>query len=143
MTKPLCPNCREPLSSAEFGLGGIWSCLYCEGTWLSADQLAAEIDRNKPNEPKIDWQVRNDSGNAALRSLICPSCKTFSFFAMTHENATAHCCSICRGLFLPKELIMELAPRRDPGLRGAVVVGGTVAEIALWIVASVVTGGFS
>jgi ribosomal protein L37AE/L43A len=101
MTNPRCPNCGESMSSVEKGYGGVWSCLYCEGTWLPSEQRAASA------------ALRDDALKQAvqlpIQSLVCPSCESRAFLATSAEGA--YVCGACGSLFLDRGVLDRLAPQ--------------------------------
>ena len=105
MPTPSCPNCREPMSAVEQGLGGVWSCLYCEGTWLlprQGTQLPAEFSGSVPKQAK-------QSSTPVRAPLLCPTCETESFTEV--KDSRAYSCSSCSGVFLEKGVLAQLAPQ--------------------------------
>src|SRR3954463_3644227 len=88
MSSPLCPNCRESMSSVEHGLGGVWSCLYCEGTWLSASQL--QLLASKSNTQSSGSSAGFSSAIRASQPnepLCCPGCHEVSLEAVALGSA--------------------------------------------------------
>lgn len=108
MSGPLCPNCREHLSSVEHGYGGVWSCLYCEGTWLSARQFEATMAA----VAAVDLAAAQ-AGHAAAAAWKpeCPDCAPLRLEAASCGPVLAHRCANCRGAFLGKGLLATHAPQ--------------------------------
>ena len=111
MTAPLCPHCRERMSSVEQGLGGVWSCLYCEGTWLTAKQMQSlasaagdEPANGSPANPAL--QVAASEG-----SLACPGCEESQLEAVAFGAMQAHRCLVCQGAFFRKGMVVAHAPQ--------------------------------
>jgi Zn-finger nucleic acid-binding protein len=122
MKNPLCPSCREQMSSVEQGLGGVWSCLYCEGVWLSQDRvkvLDAEIQsfQHPPNE-------------AQGRDLLCPSCGSTEFRGASAGPGAVHRCQGCAGLFLEKGCLQVVAPAAISASEEAPVLAALVGALA-------------
>jgi Zn-finger nucleic acid-binding protein len=111
MKAPLCPNCREGMSSVEHGLGGVWSCLYCEGTWLPAEQLkalatAAGGDPNVASSPVQPLQVC-----PTTESLACPRCEASWLETVSLGAFQAHRCIRCQGAFFTRGVVAMHAPQ--------------------------------
>ena len=104
MTSPHCPNCRAPMSSVERGLGGVWSCIYCEGTWLSPSQADAQ-SKHFERHPGVA------PVGATPGSLLCPSCQSQAFETSPGGIDGAHRCTACSSLFLEKGVLAALAPQ--------------------------------
>ena len=109
MNTPLCPNCREYMSSVEQGLGGVWSCLYCEGVWLSQDRMKALCTepRAHPLSPRLPGTLRDEQNN---QQLLCPSCGSRAFHVSEAGQSVIHCCSGCSGLFIERGSLQAVAP---------------------------------
>ena len=111
MSSPLCPNCSEGMSSVEHGLGGVWSCLYCEGTWLSASQL--QLLASKSNAPSSGSPSGFSSAICAFQPeepLCCPGCHKVRLEAVALGSAQAHYCIQCGGAFFKKGVVAACAP---------------------------------
>lgn len=111
MTAPLCPHCRERMSSVEQGLGGVWSCLYCEGTWLTAQQMQALAPTTDaaPSHALQASPVSQDEGPG--ESLVCPGCDGSRLQAVSLGAVRAHRCPLCHGAFFNKGVVAALAPQ--------------------------------
>lgn len=111
MTAPLCPHCRERMSSVEQGLGGVWSCLYCEGTWLTAKQVQSLASAS------VDEPASGQRANPALRitaseeALACPGCDASQLEAIAFGAMQAHRCPDCQGAFFRKGVVAAHAPQ--------------------------------
>lgn len=105
MSALMCPNCRERLSSVEEGLGGIWSCLYCEGTWLNERQL----DQLMAQHPgwKVDAAVVAGGTSSACP---CASCEDSPLQALICGELAGQWCARCHGAFFGKGVVQRLAP---------------------------------
>ena len=111
MPYPKCPNCRERMSFAEAGLCGVWSCLYCEGVWLPAQEVATLANRSGVNLQAVDWPTQGAIADEEAKNLLCPTCANFSFVTIQAAGGTVYSCSSCHGLFLPKSAVEQLSPR--------------------------------
>ena len=101
MKSPPCPNCQEAMSSVERGLGGVWSCIYCEGTWLARDQAEAFPEHFKSPSP----------GTVVVSAgLVCPDCRSASFETRAAGDRAIHCCMTCSSVFLEKGVLAALLP---------------------------------
>ena len=134
MLSPNCPNCRERMSLGEVGLDGIWSCIYCEGAWLSAPEVqrlvapqpgAASASRASPR------RVPPEAG------LLCPSCEASSLVPVSIESQCVHCCTSCNGVFFGKGVLTALRPNVGSGYSGPEVVLKAVAHAASWVALSI------
>jgi Zn-finger nucleic acid-binding protein len=92
------------MSSVEQGLGGIWSCLYCEGTWLNALQGSEVIPQDKSPKESDTKAVLPVPSNA----LLCVSCE--SELLLATEVTGVYRCVACAGVFFEKGVLTELAP---------------------------------
>lgn len=138
MRKPDCPNCREPMSSVEHGLNGVWSCLYCEGCWLSKAELSRSGAAGADVAPPVAVPAGQDNPD-----LVCPACATASFVSFKVDGAPMHRCRSCESIFLGKSALAQVAPHAVVrGWDGASTlrlimggaVGGDVAVLlAFWL----------
>ena len=130
----LCPNCRERMSPVEQGLGGIWSCLYCEGSWLFAAQLEALASANRSTfNPHENTDQAFQVGSAA-ESLACPSCESVELEAVYLGAAHAYRCPQCYGAFFKKSVLAACAPQIFSAAQEAPVVGallGVIGTVAM------------
>lgn len=143
---PICPSCHERMSSVEQGLGGVWSCLYCEGTWLSANQLKALIAASsRAPGPNVPLQLSSDATQATA-PLCCPACDQAKLAPVEFGSARAEYCNQCGAAFFKKGVVVEQAPEifstseEAPvaatllGLFGAAAVGADPALIVTALV---------
>jgi Zn-finger nucleic acid-binding protein len=140
--KPTCPNCRESLSSVEHGLGGVWSCLYCEGCWLSSPDLQALAKSTVPKGGELVWQNVSTPLNATEPELVCPVCETKSFTIRSINDVHVHQCSTCQGVFFKKGTLQVLASHafsasnEAPQSVGQVIGAGLLADVGFSVVLS-------
>src|SRR4051812_41291552 len=102
MPFPKCPSCHERMSMAELNLDGIWSCIYCEGTWLSAAEvrvLLAQARISAATPENLPVPVGTE-GN-----LVCPACEARSLAELEVGIYKAHCCTSCQSMFLGKGIL--------------------------------------
>jgi len=95
------------MSSVERGLGGVWSCLYCEGTWLpqsQADALSKQLISHAQDAVVATVSTSPDS-------LVCPTCQGPSFEAGAGGISGIHGCMTCSSLFLEKGVLAALSPQ--------------------------------
>lgn len=111
MNAPLCPHCRERMSSVEQGLGGVWSCLYCEGTWLTAKQLQSLA--SAAGDGPANGQRANPAFQVAAseESLACPGCEASQLEAGAFGAMPAYRCPDCQGAFFRKGVVAAHAPQ--------------------------------
>lgn len=121
---------------AELGLDGVWSCIYCEGTWLNFKEVTDLIDGSAV--PVANWPVLRGHANTAPDELVCPSCDARSFVELGAATGTACCCRSCRGIFFRKGVLLSLVPSIGNGTSGPELLGKTIASVAAWLVTSVV-----
>ena len=129
----LCPNCRERMSPVEQGLGGVWSCLYCEGTWLFTTQLDALASATRPASSSNEANQTLQAGSAA-ESLVCPSCESVELEAVSLGSAQAYRCPQCYGAFFKKGILSACAPQAFSAAQEAPVVGvllGAIGTVAM------------
>jgi ribosomal protein L37AE/L43A len=111
MFEARCPQCDERMSTVEAGLGGVWSCLYCEGTWLTREQLrsAAPALAPKATEDPLDstaaLQVLPEAGKHR-----CPACRLAPLELLVLGASRAWRCSLGHGAFFEKGVIAKQAP---------------------------------
>jgi len=150
MTKPLCPQCREKMSAHEIGLQGIWSCIYCEGNWITPEQLKALLASANSQSATLTWSQARTGDSQDEQELVCPSCESRTFSRISNSSTELSCCKSCHGLFFDKGALSTLLPPGLPGTSLGALVGGAVgAEIAadaatdlvISLVAALVTGG--
>lgn len=109
------------MSDAEAGLGGVWSCLYCERTWLPATQA-----RDIALSPLVG------GGDEALRC-ACGAGDLAPVSVAGHR--CAHCAG-CGGLLLPRGTIHDVAPAliRPITLSGRDVAAGiALVDLFSWL----------
>jgi Zn-finger nucleic acid-binding protein len=134
MLSPKCPNCQEHMSIAELGLDGVWSCVYCEGAWLSATEVERMLTVASKSEA-----MRSDTSQSGIagNELTCPVCETASFVPVSVENQRIHCCSNCRSIFFAKGVLTHLCPTVGNGASGPEIALKAVANVASWVVLSI------
>jgi len=132
MPHPSCPNCKERMSSVEHGLAGVWSCLYCEGCWLSKAELANAASPGLP----LNAQVASPVG-VQNNELVCPACASASFHSFPVAGSTMHRCIGCESVFLGKAALAQVAPdltrpgRDLPTTLGHILGGYALGETSL------------
>ena len=98
------------MSSVERGLGGVWSCLYCEGTWLppaNARSLTASLG----GEADLSLPVIEALKQAADRDVLtCTTCHAVALDHALLQSAEVHRCPSCEGVFFKKGVLQALAP---------------------------------
>jgi Zn-finger nucleic acid-binding protein len=134
--RPNCPNCQERMSMAELGLDGVWSCIYCEGTWLSAPEVRALL--SKASISGATPQALPASVGM-LGSLVCPACETASLARVEVGNYKAHCCTSCQSIFFGKGVLLSLCPTIGAGASGPEVAGKAFANTVGWLILSIVS----
>jgi len=140
MLSPKCPSCREQMSMAELGLDGVWSCIYCEGTWLGAKEVRTLVAQAQISEAT----AASVSASPASRGLLtCPSCEAQSFMEVKTGNYNAHCCSSCRGIFFARGALLGLCPGIALGTSGPETAGKAFASSVAWLIVSVASFGSS
>jgi len=100
------------MSAVEKGLGGVWSCLYCEGTWLPLEQRAKFVALSRESLTALASPLQE--------ALVCPACEAPAFLATNASGA--HTCSLCGSLFLKRGVLGELAPQATSPRKEAPVV---------------------
>ncbi|MGJ7527284.1 zf-TFIIB domain-containing protein [Variovorax sp. GB1P17] len=106
MSSPLCPNCQERMSSVEHGMGGVWSCIYCEGTWLSRGQVGEIAHRFMPRAASST----SPPANCKAASFVCPACPNSCFEA--GEEDGIYRCAACRSLFFERGVLAKTSPQK-------------------------------
>ena len=131
MTALLCPNCQERLSSVEQGYGGVWSCVYCEGSWLSAEQVASHLKTSHVALPgNNSAQTPRSEPAVPAAPLACPVCTGQPLSQMAVRVAS--CCKGCGGVFLQRGALQFLAPGAVSGSGEAPmasVLAGAIASL--------------
>ena len=130
----LCPNCRERMSPVEQGLGGVWSCLYCEGTWLFATQLEALASATRSASSSHEGSNQELQVESAAECLVCPSCESVELEAVSLGSAHAYRCPQCYGAFFKKGVLAACAPQVFSAAQEAPVVGalfGAIGTVAM------------
>src|SRR5689334_8554736 len=105
MSQPLCPNCREGMSSAEVGLSGVWSCIYCEGVWLSRAEVLEMVERRGIQKPLDVHSIEPARLHEDAPPLRCPSCEKASFASMGLADSAVFLCSTCHSMFVPRAAV--------------------------------------
>lgn len=152
MTKPLCPQCREKMSAHEIGLQGIWTCIYCEGNWITPEQLKALLASANSQSATLNWSQAKAGNGQNAQELVCPSCQSRTFSRVSSSSTELGCCKNCHGLFFDKGALSRLLPPGLPGTSLGVLLGGAVGtgiaadvatDLVISLVAALVTGGLS
>ena len=107
------------MSAVERGLGGVWSCLYCEGTWLPLEQRAKFVALSRESLATVVSPLQE--------ALVCPACESLAFLAT--NTSGAHTCSLCGSLFLKKGVLGELAPQATSSRKEAPVAQALASAI--------------
>jgi len=96
------------MSSVEDGLCGVWSCLYCEGVWLSVRDAQALVARLAAQPNVGEGKVYSGHPGHGPANWRCPECETRGLLAWTVAGHAAFSCSTCFGLFLPRDVARAL-----------------------------------
>ena len=126
------------MSIAELGLDGVWSCIHCEGTWLSAEEvrsLMVQTTVSEATQPSVSASTNSEAG------LTCPACETDSLAGVAVGNYKAHCCTSCQSIFLAKGVLLSLCPTLGLGTSGPEVAGRAFAAEVGWLILSIVLFG--
>jgi Zn-finger nucleic acid-binding protein len=122
------------MSSVEEGLGGVWSCLYCEGTWLSPSQLQA-VAAASGASAGANALASSLEVSPSAESLVCPGCLVANLKTVSLGTTIAHYCSNCGGAFFKKGIVGTCAPQVFSSSQEAPVVAallGTIGAAALF-----------
>jgi len=98
------------MSSVEEGLGGVWSCLYCEGTWLFANQLKAMTAACGAFVTAEDPSKSSNFTAQSVGSFCCPICDQAELVPVRFGSVFAEHCNQCGGAFFKKGVVGEHAP---------------------------------
>jgi Zn-finger nucleic acid-binding protein len=128
------------MSSVELGHDGIWSCLYCEGTWLTREQVETAIAQRGSFDGAQTWSVHARRLTGANHDLTCPSCRTQSFQDIACAGESANYCASCRSIFFRKGVLHAIAPGIDADGAGAAVVGRKTAITATEVMVDLALG---
>ncbi len=142
MSKPLCPNCRERMSPVEAGLCGVWSCVYCEGVWLPAEEVDALASKAAMDRQAIQWPHHAEPNNENFQ---CPVCRAAWFARRGVKDHPVCLCTKCRGMFISKQSVLALSAhlhtepwfsKSDVTTTVAIEVAGNLILLALAALAS-------
>jgi Zn-finger nucleic acid-binding protein len=99
------------MSTAEVGLCGVWSCIYCEGVWLPAAEVksVAEKSRSQLSAPVLLGSNAVAGAGESLLALQCPECSSVVFGELRAQAVVVHACAGCCGVFLPKGAVEQLS----------------------------------
>ena len=126
------------MSLAELGLDGVWSCLYCEGTWLTAAEVRALLAKSgalEASRPVLPATLTTEG------SLVCPACTTRSLAEIAVGSYKAHCCTDCQSIFFAKDVLLSLHPVVGAGASGPEVAGKVLAETVGWLILAILPLG--
>lgn len=115
-------------------MDGVWSCLYCEGVWLTTEKLNSLASACQPVSESSAVRVRGPEVEDTTQSLICPSCEVGPLEAVNVGSANAHQCPQCRGAFFKKGVLAAYAPQVFSSDQEAPVVGalfGAIGTVAM------------
>ena len=86
---------------------GLWSCVYCEGVWLSKSDLTRRAALPRASAPTESEKLLRHQSKLPL---TCPSCLNQEFIEYrAEEHAQVHECTKCGSVFLPKESAARLS----------------------------------
>ncbi|MBL0726272.1 zf-TFIIB domain-containing protein [Piscinibacter sp. HJYY11] len=117
------------MSTVEHGMGGVWSCLYCEGTWLTTEQLKSFASACQPAAAAPSANTNAIQIEAGTPPLKCPSCEGTSLETVSMGSASAYHCLHCSGAFFMKGVLAACAPQAFSPAQEAPVVGALVGAI--------------
>jgi hypothetical protein len=115
-------------------MGGVWSCLYCEGTWLTAEQLKSLASACQPATEAPPGKIKALQIEAGAQPLNCPGCEATSLEAVSMGSASAYHCLHCSGAFFKKGVLAACAPQVFSPAQEAPVVGalfGAIGTVAM------------
>ena len=113
------------MSSVERGMGGVWSCVYCEGTWLPRTQTVELLAHLELLESSAA-----EAGTGAKRPvLLCPTCQARSFGAGAGEISGAYRCVTCSSLFFERGVLAALSPQVFSGSGEAPILAALAGAI--------------
>jgi Zn-finger nucleic acid-binding protein len=135
-----CPNCLERLSAGGIN---VFSCLYCNGSWLKGDLIHELIEKNK-NNPSIK-ELQSSFEEQAEKEIVknCPDCINLKLNIVHVHNVEVDFCNKCHGVFFDEgemEKIFKLKIIKKPKEIGGGVTY-VAAESLFWIIA-ILFGGF-
>ena len=109
MRLPLCPSCRERMSSVEADKVGLWSCVYCDGVWLPPGQVIEKLSISQDACCASTASImREELSDREVQPLLCPSCQSSKFAAIRMETVSVYQCHTCRAAFLPSSAVATL-----------------------------------
>jgi Transcription factor zinc-finger len=130
------------MSSVEHGLGGVWSCLYCEACWLSNREVQALAKTSIPEGSELVWRSVSTPIGAGRPELFCSACETSSFTTRAVNDVHVHQCTTCQGVFFEKGTLAALgaqafhSDREAPQSVGQIVATSVATEIGFTLVLS-------
>jgi Zn-finger nucleic acid-binding protein len=98
------------MSAVERGLGGVWSCIYCEGVWLPAEQIASLLSSGAIASPLAANTTAPATERTTDPTLVCPSCNEAAFHLLSAPPLEASLCASCASVFLRKGVLAAIAP---------------------------------
>ncbi|MFC3682393.1 zf-TFIIB domain-containing protein [Hydrogenophaga luteola] len=108
MSPPLCPSCRERMSSVEAGMVGVWSCVYCDGAWLPASRAQGALASRRGGLASGSLAEDDPAGPASDLSLLCPECDDSRFRARRARDGVVFECAACGSVHLPNATVVAL-----------------------------------
>jgi Zn-finger nucleic acid-binding protein len=130
------------MSSVEHELGGVWSCLYCEGCWLSNHEVQNLAQTSIPEGSELVWRSVSTPIGASRRELFCSTCEAGSFTTRAVNDVHVHQCTTCQGVFFEKGTLAALGAqafhsnREAPQSVGQVLATSAATEIGFALVLS-------
>jgi Zn-finger nucleic acid-binding protein len=140
-----CPQCREKLTTQDYGFIGAASCLYCEGVWLPGTAFSTAITQTtKIPDLSVLLQKTSDSG-APKDNLICPTCAITSFRSIETKESKIDLCTQCGGIYFEKGEIEKLFPSlnlQNPNSSlGKAITTNVTADVVTLIAIALFSGG--
>ena len=135
-----CPKCRERIEVKKRNGVVLYSCLYCEGTWLPKESLERlyKASSDKYGAHRIA-QLKNESKESAT-PLKCPACVEKKLRVILVKRVELDICIECGGVFFDAGEMDTLI--KKPKLKSEAGVAEYVATEGLfWIIIGFISGG--
>lgn len=111
MPLPMCPRCRQKMSSTEYGHYGAFVCFYCDGTWLPATAIVPLLARRSDELPLGRLVAVPAREMSIHRGLTCPDCAASAFRRFAKNEVAFDLCAGCAGMYFPKGAFEAAFPK--------------------------------
>jgi len=133
-----CPNCVERMSATDVGGVRSYTCLYCNGIWITNQAIAIMLKLEKSKLNVLGLIAEADGATSENRN--CASCSSQPLKLINTNGVEIDACERCGGIYLDDGEVQILLPQTCVSKENEV--GKVVAAEGLfWVVLAFFSGG--